>query len=96
LHALLLTRLSQTGLLKLPHNPKAKGYQFTERGITKFAAVRAALSIPPELFLTSFTELPSSGAVCSGGRSGSVVVSTRDDKYVVVYSFVLAVFFSLY
>jgi hypothetical protein len=68
--------------LKLPGNMRGKGYHFIEHAREKFAAVRSALSIPPEQFLASFADVPATGAVCSGGRSGSVVVSTIDEKFI--------------
>ena len=48
----------------------------------RFGAVRSTLSIADEQFVTSFTAVPTKGTILDGGRSGSVIVSSVDEKCV--------------
>lgn len=69
------TRLSLPGA-------KGRSFMFTEHAAGRFDAVRSALSITDDDFKDSFAVVPMKGTVLDGGRSGSVIVSSADEKYV--------------
>ena len=69
-------------IFPFPTKPQNKKTNQPNTKQPRFGAVRSTLSIADEQFLTSFTAVPTKGTILDGGRSGSVIVSSVDEKCV--------------
>ena len=63
--------------------PGGQSFEFTTFFYTFFDELREGMGMPRQSYIQSFTSVPGPNRVIGGGRSGSFVTGTHDNRYVI-------------